>query len=783
MVPAHPRGQIEVPDRLQRRGGCVKRPVLPGSLEDAPAIGPARFTLVGFAFLASGAAALVYQVVWQRILALHTGIGITSIALIVSAFMAGLGLGSHAGGMLSARVSPPRALRLFAVIELLVGLFASVSCRLYYEVPERFLPGLYRSTLGMAVAHFLALVVPTFLMGMSLPFLVRAMVRDPATASRTIGTLYGINVLGASLGALVTPWLLIRFQGMEGAVLWGVSGNALAGSAALLAGGGARRASAAREAAPEAPAAPLLDHASSSLRLWTLLYALSGFTALALEILWFRLIDVSVKSTAFTFGTVLCVYLLGLGTGGLLGAWNADRFRRPLRAFLFIQCLLLLYSSLAVAALARLPKTAPGYRWFFGYWAQDAFFQLGADWDLATLLRLYLLLPLALYGPPTVLMGLAFTALQRAVQDDPRTSGRKVGLLQGANIAGCVVGSLLVGLLLLDHLGTTGSLRLLLVLGLAFLAVLARHGGLRTALPWAIALALAFAALPGQDAFWTRLHGVTDEARPSFIGEDASAVSAMTPGQPGHWRVTVNGLPHSWIPFEGLHTLLGAVPAIIHREPSEVAVVGLGSGETAWAVACRSETRSVDVFEIAAAQPRLLRALAAATAAPDLQRFLSDPRMRIQVADGRHALLRSEKRYDLIQVDALYRTSAMSGTLYSVEFFRLCARRLKPGGIVCTQAPGRRAALSLAAAVPHGLDLGNIVIGSNDALPVDVPAWRARLAAVTDYFGVEVASGILERLTQARPLVGNLRSRRGLNEDLFPRDEFSTPAREVGPRD
>src|SRR5260370_10425642 len=414
---------------------------------------------------------------------------------------------------------------------------------------------------------------------------------------------------------------------MEGAVRWGVSANALAGSAALLAGVGVRRARTSLVAAPAAPTAPLPGPASPSLRLWALLYALSGFTALALEILWFRLIDGSVKSTAFTFGTVLCVYLLGLGTGSLLGAWNADRFRRPLRAFLFIQCSLLFYSSLAVAALARLPKTAPGYRWFFGYWAQAAFFQLGADWDLATLLRLYLLLPMALYGPPTVLMGLAFTALQRAVQDDPRTSGRKVGLLQAANIAGCVAGSLLVGLLLLDHIGTTGSLRLLLVLGLVFLAVLAAHCGLGTALPWAIALALAFAALPGQDAFWTRLHGVTDEARPSFIGEDASAVSAMTPGQPGHWRVTVNGLPHSWIPFEGLHTLLGAVPAIVHREPSEVAVIGLGSGETAWAVACRSETRSVDVFEIAAAQPRLLRELAAATAAPRLKPLLSPPRL------------------------------------------------------------------------------------------------------------------------------------------------------------
>ena len=210
-------------------------------------------------------------------------------------------------------------------------------------------------------------------------------------------------------------------------------------------------------------------------------------------------------------------------------------------------------------------------------------------------------------------------------------------------------------------------------------------------------------------------------------------------------------------------------------------MIGLGSGETAWAVACREETRTVDVFEIAAAQPRLLRDLATATGAPDLRRFLADPRVRVEAADGRNALLRSERRYDLIQVDALYRTSAMSGMLYSVEFFRLCGKRLKPGGIVCSQAPGRRAALSLAAALPHGLDFGNIVIGSNDPMPVDVAAWTGRLAAVSGYFGAEVAEGIRARLALGQPLRRNLRSRRGLNTDLFPRDEFSTPARDVDP--
>jgi SAM-dependent methyltransferase len=254
-------------------------------------------------------------------------------------------------------------------------------------------------------------------------------------------------------------------------------------------------------------------------------------------------------------------------------------------------------------------------------------------------------------------------------------------------------------------------------------------------------------------------------------------VSAVLPLETSHWRVTVNGLPHSWVPFEGIHTLLGAVPAVIHPAPVEVAVIGLGSGETASALASRKETRALTVFEIAAAQPRLLRAVAGIARLPDLERFLRDERVRIVVADGRNALLRSEKRYDLIQVDALYRTSAMSGNLYSVEFFRLCASRLKPGGILCSQTPTRRAALSFAAGVPHAIDLGNIMVGSNEPLPIDVPAWQARLQApdVLAWFGPEVVAGILDRLGEARPPWGNPASRRGLNLDLFPRDEFSTP--------
>jgi SAM-dependent methyltransferase len=241
----------------------------------------------------------------------------------------------------------------------------------------------------------------------------------------------------------------------------------------------------------------------------------------------------------------------------------------------------------------------------------------------------------------------------------------------------------------------------------------------------------------------------------------------------------VGGLPHSWIPFGGIHTLLGALPAVIHPAPEQIVVIGLGSGETAWAAACRRETRSLVAYEIAAALPPLLPRVAETTPRRSLLRqFLRDARIRVLPADGRHALLRSEQRYDVIQVDALFRTSSGSGNLYSVEFFELCARRLKPGGVICTQIPSRRASLTFTAAVPYVINFGNLMVGGNDPLPIEPEVWIARLRSpeVATYLGPDTVEALAERFQDAQRGRSNPTTRLGLNFDLFPRDEFSTPA-------
>jgi spermidine synthase len=737
--------------------------------------------VVAAAFFLSGAAALIYQVTWQRLLALHSGVGIYSIAMIVAAFMVGLGLGSHLGGILSVRLTPRAALLAFASLELAIGLFGLASGRLYYDWLYLRAGGLYATPWRAGILHFLSLALPTVLMGMSLPLLVRAMVRDTPHAARTIGLLYGVNVLGACAGALVTPWVLVRFYGIREALLVAGTGNLLAALIGLAAGVFRPPGSESRTPAPHAGRLSRERPGPAPLRLpaWAALFALSGFCALSLEIVWFRIIDVAVKSTAFTFGTVLAVYLLGLAAGTFIGVPLVGRLRRPLVAFLGCECALLASSALAILALVLLSPRLPFFAWFFELWGGHRSYNLGGAWSWSPVWRLYLLLPLALYGLPTVLMGVAFTVLQRAVHDDVAGSGRRVGVLQAANIAGCVAGSLLAGLVGLTWAGSAGVLRFLVLVGVVFAAVgIARteaRGAFAAAAAGLLALALV---MPGERALWLRLHGLTEGA--ALVAEDASGVVALTPREAGGWRVWVNGRTHSTLPFGGIHTALGAVPALIHPAPRDVAVIGLGSGDTAWAAGCRrDETQRVRVYEICAPQLGLLSAVAATPEPPPkLGRFLRDPRLEVRVADGRHALSVSQESYDLIELDPLPPSSPYSGNLYSVEFFALCARRLRPGGVLCTWGPTARVRRTFLRAMPHVLQLadGSILVGANGPLGLDVAAWEERVMSdtVRSYLGDDRAREIRAILRTARP--GDpAELDEDVNRDLVPRDEFNRP--------
>lgn len=707
-------------------------------------------------FVLSGTASLVYQVVWQRILALASGVGVVSVSVIVGAFMLGLGLGSEAGGRAARALSPRAALQGFAAVEGFLAVFGSVSVWLYYDVLFSGFTPLFGNLATAATIEILALLPPTFAMGLSLPLLVRACVTDDATAAKTVTALYGINVLGAAAGAFATPWLLLRHGSVTQAAAIAAALNAVVALAALALARnadatpvGARPGGEAGDGAHDAP-----------IGLWVALYATSGFLALGLEMVWFRVVDVVLKSTAYTFGTVLGLYLLGVAIGTLGG--RHDLRKSPLATFLALETLIGVWAIGSVLLLAWAPAHWPLMATLIES-MKEYRGQLGPDADAATL-RLYVLIPSFLFLVPTIAMGMAFPALQRAVQMSARESPRRTGLLQAANILGSLVGSLVVGLLALEALGTTGALRALGLIAAGF-AILGwrRFGAGLFAVPTVVLLALV-AAIPDNATFWQRLHGRAD-AR-SIVSEDASSVVALTRNARGGYRVSVNGFGHSRLPYAGIQTQLGVMPLVWHEAPRRIAIIGLGSGNTAWAALGRADVERVVVYEIAPPQKPALEALRARGEFPALDDLLRDPRLELRMGDGRHGLATRDETFDAIEIDALYPFVAWSGNIYSREFFELCRDRLAPRGMLVAWAPTPRVLRTIEAVFPFvRIFPGDVVVASRTALPTE-----PTLASLDARFGALIDDEFRQGVTASRPAE---RRPGDVNRDLDPRDEFS----------
>jgi spermidine synthase len=735
-------------------------------------------------FVLSGAAALVYQVAWQRLLALTTGVSIPSVAAITAAFMAGLGIGSHLGGIWSERLSARSAIRAFALVEFGVAAFASASVWIYYDGLYRGAPGLYdHGPVLTFLVHVLSLIVPTTLMGMSLPLLVKGLVLSSAQAPRTIGFLYAANALGASAGAFATPWLLLRFLGVDGAVLCGAALSGVAALGALLLSRWAVESGAEAVPTPGSRPRPILE-GKQPLSLWIALYALSGFISLTLEVVWFRVLDVMAKGGAFTFGTLLGMYLVGLAAGTLAATMSVARIQRPLRAFMVCQGIMLVATLFAHTLIVRLPFSGNvlDFMVHYGAGSGGSSFITMERFTPGALAYLYVGMPLALFGPATFCMGFGFPILQRAIQEDPESAGRRVGLLQAANIAGCTLGSLVTGLFLLDVLGSAGVFKVLGALGLAIAAIGAYR--LRSRSLWAVASALAVLCVvfPDNKTLWLRLHG-DPLPEDSFFEEDAASVTGFTPREPGGgYNLWVNGRSISYIPFGSIHTVLGAVPALVHPNPRDVAIIGLGSGDTAWAAGLRSETQKITVFEIATSQPRLLERMRQARDMGRLDEFLGDPRVHLVKDDGRRRLGRDGLKYDIIEADALHSDSSLAGNLYSVEFYQLVSKALKPGGIMCAWVPTRRSEASALRAFPYAIKLPSLLVLSNQPLALEREAWIARLESETTrrYLGRPRLDRIREALVAAREIEpGDMSGE--FNTDLQPKDEYARPRKRPDP--
>jgi spermidine synthase len=485
-----------------------------------------------FSFFVSGFTALLYQVVWQRMLGLFSGSDVRSVSIVVASYLAGLGLGSLIGGWLSDRLSRRQAVQTFGICSLAIAAFAICSRYLFYDLLFRQLLPLASSLLLLLLIVFVCLLVPTTLMGLSLPLLAKAVNRNPNQAAARIGLLYGVNTLGSGLGTLISGWYLIGSFGYEqtlylGAALSMVVGLGALASAALF------ESDRAFEVGISPPSLP-----TDGFKAWCLLVFCSGFVAISLEIVWFRVLDIALQSIAYTYAHLLAFILVSNGLGSLLGAWAIRGIRQPRQVFLWIQGLVIAYSAIAIWLISLYWQAHPELRADIGYIDP-------ARIDAAIVFK-YGILPLVMMVPPNVLLGFYFPLVQKAVQTDHQRIGSRVGLIQVANIIGNTAGSLLTGLVLLDHLGTAGSVRLLTLFGLGFVLLLQANwrsikGGAVLAL---LSITLFF---PSNLRLWAGLHGIKP-GQYLIVAEDSTGVAAITEVN-RHGTLLASGQPRPSFPI------------------------------------------------------------------------------------------------------------------------------------------------------------------------------------------------------------------------------------------
>jgi len=679
-------------------------------------------------FLGSGAAGLIYEIIWERLLELYFGVTMTSITLIVAAYMAGLGLGSLYGGRIAEKQKS--ALILYGLLELGIGFFGLASPILIMKIGQATAGSPYWLVF---VLSFLLLLIPTFLMGMTLPLLSQAFIYRVETAGRIIGILYGINTIGAAFGTLLAGYVLIGSLGFDGSINTACALNGGIGILAVL----ASRQKIEPSLSPKEKTTSL-DHTPLRRGYIRILFAsfLVGFIGLGFEMLWIRILHITNKNTAYGFPSILFVFLVGLSIGGYVWGRQADRSSNIERLFWKVEIGVGLVASLTFLFFWFSLDQSWASSWLGDFWQMqkplpplvdvDGTFVFSRRMILSSLSN-YFLPILILVLPASFLMGGGLPILDRIAINSPDVAGRRIGDIHLANIIGSVSGSLAISFLLLPSIGSELTHKFLVLLSFVFPLLFIKQVSWQKSQPRSMAFsyllifisAFLLFSIPGKGQFYIKLFE-TGTRKDAIIHESGDTVLALTinkeSGQPD-W-LWISGETNSFYPTDGTYesralTCAGA------SHPKRILVIGMGGGITAYFFQSIPEIEKIVIVELMDELGTLLYENV------EFNKFTFDNSLvEYVVDDGRRYLYANpDEKFDLIYADPLRWYSAGHNNLYSVEAMQLYQSHLTGNGVFCAYVDQPNVIPQTIANVFPEADQFRFrtVVASNDRIQFDLP--------------------------------------------------------------
>jgi len=695
-------------------------------------------------FFFSGAVGLIYEVVWNRMLTLVFGSTVFAVTTVLTAFMAGMAIGSYYLGRYIDRHKNP--LKIYAYLEIGIGIYAIIlplilagTDFIYVFLHRGLNANFYLFSIVRFILCFIVLVIPTTLMGGTLPVMSKALANRMNRIGWTVGALYSINTFGAVLGCFLAGFVLVHAIGVLLTTYLSAGLNVIIALIVLLIFvrknllifDTNRKDENLEPLNP--PLSPFQKGENSTLplkkdknptlplekggrgdfenkekyediyediyneeqilpnnagRIALIIFGISGFCALAYEVLWTRVLVLFLGSTGYAFATMLSAFLCGIAIGSILMARFADKRKDLLTTLGIVQIVIALSAILLIPIYGKLYDIGMTFN--------------GAGW-LNFFLSRYALSFLVMLVP-TILMGATFPLVTRIYANSLNKLGESIGNIYSINTLGGIFGSFFAGFVFIPLIGIQKS-----VLLMAFLNVVAgiiamiscitywrSRNNKRSVASHIVYIAIAviviiiasFVIDTGQPLtkYTAIFKGPGETNKLLFYKEGIDTSVTVVEDTDGIRRIFVDtnqaAEDSRWdLPS---HNIIGHLPILLHPNPKEALVIGFGMGVTSWAISLHGV--NVDAVEIS---PGVKEANQFFTKIN--HNVLSNPLVKLTVDDGRNYTLTTNKKYDMISTGIIHPlVSTNSASFYTKNFYELCKKRMTDTGIMCQWVPLHR---------------------------------------------------------------------------------------------